>query len=626
MAEFGQSPIQRDPTEYAGQKRPLLPVVDSPRAPTILDRKYAIETIWRDSSTNDEWILVDVIAGDAQWRKFTGGGFGTITDLRADDGNIAYPNAGTIDVPGNVVAAATHAKPVYTRADVANTLDIDIQVASPQAASDINNAGIASFNSAQFAVDAAGFVSLGGGGLAIDQIDVDAATAPGTDPVLPTAAGQISILGAAVARHTIPIETHSRAANAFNIELQISSAITGAPANNLDSGICSFDDTMFTVDANGYVQLAGGGIGADQFLTDDGAPAVIPDGAGEVEVLGGSGIVTQGQGAGNVITIQSTTAMPGVSNIGLTYNAGTGTLTVCGDDGAALSATNRGFVRISSKASPGLTVEVPVTANQIIIDDVGASYLINSTFGTTAGRAWANSCPFFLYAVLNDAEDTISFMIHRRPYLNVSCAIGNMGKTGTVATSELSFFAFDDPVLADYDANPAITVGSFTMTKTAADDWTVDALDVSYDGIGRYQVNRTFHFPLGQNGAVAGYYTSNSGTEPSWTNQEYRYQFLLGVLKVKYQVENNTVAGVGANPIYFHLPLMIWDQSGRATEGGAHYTDSGTARINGLISECFPGAGTQWTRFIDIHTGLHLTSADLDGNANNFMMQVIYRY
>jgi hypothetical protein len=126
-----------------------------------------------------------------------------------------------------------------------------------------------------------------GNGTATVQFDIDANTAPGTDPALPTGAGAITIGGAAVSAHSIPVETHARAANAFNIEVQVGSSVTGAPGNTNAAGLVQFNDTHFSVDSDGYVSLIGGGIGLDSFSTDISGP-VTPDGAGNVDVTGTS--------------------------------------------------------------------------------------------------------------------------------------------------------------------------------------------------------------------------------------------------------------------------------------------------------------------------------------------------
>jgi len=65
----------------------------------------------------------------------------------------------------------------------------------------------------------------------------------------------------------------------------VGAAITGAPADKNDAGLVSFDDTMFTVDANGFVQLAGGSVGLDSLTGDDGV-VVTGDGAGNINLVG----------------------------------------------------------------------------------------------------------------------------------------------------------------------------------------------------------------------------------------------------------------------------------------------------------------------------------------------------
>jgi hypothetical protein len=96
------------------------------------------------------------------------------------------------------------------------------------------------------------------GGQPLTSIQVDAATPPGTDPVLPTAGGEITITGGQVAAGTVGanvIRTHSVAANSLTIEIQRSTAVASTNADN--NGVCHFSNTNFTVDANGFVQLSG---------------------------------------------------------------------------------------------------------------------------------------------------------------------------------------------------------------------------------------------------------------------------------------------------------------------------------------------------------------------------------
>jgi len=179
------------------------------------NKYYDIDTIWHNTTDQRYYILEAIVSNLGRWVLFTGGGGGVITELRADDGNIAEPDGlGRIDVDGNLVANATHALPLFTRADIANTLDIDLQLAT---------------------------------------------------------------------------------------------TVTPTPADNLNCGVSCYNEDDFTIDAtSGMVSLVGGVLAVDQFLTDDGAPPVLPNASGEVEILGGTNITTSGQGPGNTITIDST--------------------------------------------------------------------------------------------------------------------------------------------------------------------------------------------------------------------------------------------------------------------------------------------------------------------------------
>lgn len=184
-------PLSRDVVSYADFKWNMVPTVDAPRNPTVLDTNYPVQTIWRNSITFSECILTGFDATGALWSCFTSGA-GNITSLRADDGNVVMPLAGVIDVDGEIVAALTNAKPLFTEGVTANTLKLQLQAARDRtgAPANFNDAGICSFNDAHFLVDAFGYVSLIGGGAAIDTITGDDAVA-----VPPDGAGNLNIVG-----------------------------------------------------------------------------------------------------------------------------------------------------------------------------------------------------------------------------------------------------------------------------------------------------------------------------------------------------------------------------------------------------------------------------------------------
>lgn len=101
----------------------------------------------------------------------------------------------------------------------------------------------------------------GGSGIDIQIINVDGATVPGTNPVVATAGGVISITGGQVDASTTDnaIRIHSYAANAFTVDIQRST--TSASSDVTINGISHFNSGHFSVDANGFVSATGGGLG-----------------------------------------------------------------------------------------------------------------------------------------------------------------------------------------------------------------------------------------------------------------------------------------------------------------------------------------------------------------------------
>jgi hypothetical protein len=264
-----------------------------------------------------------------------------------------------------------------------------------------------------------------------------------------------------------------------------------------------------------------------------------------------------------------------VENLGITYASST--LSVTGAD-AALSATNPGYVIMPSKASPGLFKKYTVTANQGFIDDTGASEIIGNLFGLFTGVAWGQAMPFFIYAVTNDAEDAIAFMCSRDPSATTSPAAANIGAPDDpVADAQGGFFSFDSLDETLYDSNPCICIGSFRMTMSASDDWTVSAL-ATYDGIGRFQEATMFILPAGVNGAAAStYIKSNAGTEPQFTTSLVRYWIRKsGWVLYSLDLQTCNVVGVGANLIEPILPYAAYQQFNIAA---AFYTDSDVSKV-----------------------------------------------
>lgn len=222
-------------------------------------------------------------------------GTGVANTITGNSGGALSPTAGNWNIFGATVAAGS--TPVTTVGSI-STLTVDVQISQAIAATDATKIGLAAFDSAAFDVDANGFVQLNGGGIAATAFGVQANTAPGTNPVVPTAAGVVTVNGAAVANHSVVLETRSRAANAYNLEVQYAAAAAATDATK--SGVAHFDSARFSVDANGFVSINGAGLA--ETITGDSGGALSPT-AGNWNILGRSGSKTSG--SGSTLTIKS---------------------------------------------------------------------------------------------------------------------------------------------------------------------------------------------------------------------------------------------------------------------------------------------------------------------------------
>lgn len=164
-------------------------------------------------------------------------------------GPIVPNGSGQIAINGLLYGAGPN--PVATYYGGPNNVVVGVQTSQAIASSTQENVGLCAFNSSQFAVDANGFVSLLGGGQAVDSFTLQA----GTTPCVPNSSGLITLSGAAVAAGSTPIQTNGTAANTATIQVQRSQAIASTNASNV--GLCAFNSSQFGVDANGFVTLSG---------------------------------------------------------------------------------------------------------------------------------------------------------------------------------------------------------------------------------------------------------------------------------------------------------------------------------------------------------------------------------
>lgn len=226
------------------------------------------------------------------------GGTTVVTRIAVQTGTSPVaPAAGIITFNGALVAAGTN--PVRTDGTGVSTMALEVQTSQALAAGDSTKVGLSNFNSTQFTVSAAGFVSLAGGTTPPTLgLVPDAFTPPGTSPVIPNGSGNINVLGSSVAAGTNPVRTNSLAANTLTVQVQTSVALAASDATRI--GLCNFNSAFFTVDANGFVSLASTGVALT--ITGDTGGALSPI-ANNWFILGGPGVTTTG--TGNTLTINS---------------------------------------------------------------------------------------------------------------------------------------------------------------------------------------------------------------------------------------------------------------------------------------------------------------------------------
>jgi len=360
--QIGLPPIQVSPLGYTGSPLNFVPITSGPRDPTTLDVGYPTGCEWTNTSSLDVWKLLGFISGAANWVKLSAGSSpgGTVVSLSdtVGGGTKVFP-----DGTGNISLTGTAGQITVTSNPGTNNLNL----------------------------------SLAGGGTAIDQIAVQVATGPGVTPVNADATGLITVNGATVAAHTTPLETHSRALNAYNIEVQRAS--TSAATNATQQGLASFSSAQFTADASGWVTLAGGsgppvlGINVDA-NTGPGTDPVIPT-SGIITVTGaqvapatvGANVIRTDSLAANTYTIEVQQADTAAAS-DTTKNG------VAHFNSANFSDNNSGFISLAGGATVSsflaflnasvANVTGDGTAYPIVLNST--SYNVGSNFSTGTGK------------------------------------------------------------------------------------------------------------------------------------------------------------------------------------------------------------------------------------------------
>ena len=470
------------------------------------------------------------------------GGGAAIESINLDTGTSPIvPSSGAITLTGATVAAGTN--PIRTNGTGANTASIQIQRSQALAATDATKIGLANFDSAAFDVDANGFVQLNGGGIASTAFDVQANTAPGTDPVLPSAAGVVIVNGAAVANHSVVLESRSRAANAFNLEVQY--ATSAAASDATKSGVAHFDSSTFTVDSNGFVTLLGGGEAIDSFIPDSGTNPVVPAASGAVTMAGSGSTTTVG--SLNTLTFQLT----GLTNHAVLVGAGTTTITKVGPTATA----GQVLQSAGSSADPAFstaTYPLTTTVSQI---------LFSSATNTVTGLSTANKAVLTTGAtgipVLTPIATNGTFIIGSTAGAPASGTITSTGGTitvtqgsntinidlagGTLAVDSFSPDSGTDPVVPtaaglvnDKGSGSITTVGSLNTITTQLTGLTNHAVLV---GAGTATITK-----IAATATTGQIFQNNASADPSWSTATY--PSTTSINQILYSSATNVVSGL----------------------------------------------------------------------------------
>jgi trimeric autotransporter adhesin len=314
----------------------------------------------------------------------------------------AIPIANTLEILGNIVAA--YGVPLQTIGS-GNTITVVTQYGSAHAASSGTNAGLVSFNSTYFSVDANGFVTVNGTGLG------ETVTGNSGGALSPVA-GNWNIFGSYVAAGTSPVTT-SGTGNTLTVDVQTAQAIASTNVTNI--GLAAFNSTYFTVDSNGFVSIKGTAIG--ETITGTTGGALSPT-AGNWNILGSSTaagtvpVQTAGSGSTLTIEVQKSQAIASTNaiNVGLAaFNSsqfsvdangfvsltGTGSgETLTGNTGGALSPTAGNWNIFGSTVAAGSTPLATAGSGSTITINAQISQAIASTDATKIGLAAFSNADF----------------------------------------------------------------------------------------------------------------------------------------------------------------------------------------------------------------------------------------
>lgn len=311
MTNNSTTPVSLDALAVGRSSTNAFITIFDTRNPISNDVNYPVQQRWFNLNTDAEFILTGYsIVNEikmATWQEITASGSGVesfVVDTFTPPGtNPVTPNGSSeVIVTGGQVSAGTTANVIQTNSLAANTYTIQVQRSQSVASSTIGDNGVCHFDSADFDVDANGFVTFVGDGSSI--------TLTGNDsiPVAPTL-GNINVVGAgSITTVGTPLTS------TLTVEL------TGLTSHNVLVGSGTPTITKVPPSTAGFVLTSNGAAVDPSFQNVSASGAII-------EIDGDTGSMTPTAG---VVTISggttglTTTASGSLMNLTGTLNIGHG--------------------------------------------------------------------------------------------------------------------------------------------------------------------------------------------------------------------------------------------------------------------------------------------------------------
>lgn len=460
-----------NPLSYLGVD-PITPpdLVIEARIPTPNDTNYSLGTFWifdfdgGVTTPQRLFILMSLVTGVAQWVELINGSAGNLEHLTADDGNIAYPLIGNINILGD-------GQTIETEATIPNTITIR-SLGQPGFLYQTQS-GVARPDPTTGVLKVLGGLNIntraGTTGALVDIIYFDLYASPIITGTLTAGGVTITSTGLSVTGPTaLDLTKGVLLSDDFG---NITSSV-----GTLDNQVLVWSQSAGTLT---WQAVGGGGGGASSFPTNTGGPAT-PTVPGALTIVGDGTLLTTDGGtpAGNTVTISMTKSTSGyipmaqgaavpvwghlVGAGGITITPGSGIITITGGG----PGPGGGIVQITTDhlaaAEDGANnINLLGTVNQVHTDATVANTVTLTLSATlvTPGTLTVNGLG--LGAVVSSAAGLLS-----------SVAIGTAGQAllvdpagtgfvwGTVSGSGASFFITQNGTASVVGGNIVINGGA----------------------------------------------------------------------------------------------------------------------------------------------------------------------